>query len=70
MHWQAVEHLFHAGGPDPRKPLRARLDYRDALDLDDELELAFSLDDGRLDVGFITLAGLKAVASVEPLRDP
>jgi acyl-ACP thioesterase len=67
VHWQAVEHLLAAGGPDPRQPLRARLDYREALDFEDELELAFRRDDARLDVGFVTLAGVKAVASVEPL---
>jgi acyl-ACP thioesterase len=70
VHWQAVEHLLAGRGPDVREPIRACLDYRDALDLEDELELAFSLDAGRLDLGFVTPAGLKAVASVEPLRDP
>jgi acyl-ACP thioesterase len=69
VHWQAVEHVLQDGGPDVREPLRARLDYREALDLEDELELAFSLDAGRLDVGFVTPAGVKAVAAVEPLRD-
>jgi acyl-ACP thioesterase len=68
VHWQAVEHLLQGQGPDVRRPLRARLDYRDALDLEDELELAFIRDAGRLDVGFLTPAGLKAVAVVEPLR--
>ena len=70
VHWQAVEHLLQRRGPDVRRPLRARLDYRDALDLEDELELAFTPDAGRLDVGFLTPAGLKAVAVVEPLRSP
>ena len=69
VHWQAVEHLLHGRGPDVRRPLRARLDYRDALDFEEELELAFSLDAGRLGVGFVTPAGLKAVATVEPLSD-
>jgi acyl-ACP thioesterase len=67
VHWQAVEHLLAAGGPDPRQRLRARLDYHEALDFEDELELAFRRDEGRLDVGFVTPAGVKAVASVEPL---
>ena len=67
VHWQAVEHLLPAGGLDPRQPLRARLDYRVALDLDDALELAFHREDGRLDIGFLTPAGVKAVAAVEPL---
>jgi acyl-ACP thioesterase len=67
VHWQAVEHLLPAGGPDPREPLRARLDYREALDFDDELELAVRRDGGRLEIGFVTPTGVKAVASVEPL---
>jgi acyl-ACP thioesterase len=67
VHWQAVEHLLPAGGPDPRAPLRARLDYRDALDFEDELELAVRRDAGRLEIGFVTPIGVKAVASVEPL---
>jgi hypothetical protein len=53
-----------------RSALRARLDYREALDLEDDLELAVSLDGGRLDVGFVTPAGVKAVAAVEPLGAP
>jgi acyl-ACP thioesterase len=70
VHWQAVEHLLAGRGPDVREPIRARLDYRDALDLEDELELAFRLDAGRLGVAFMTPAGVKAVAAVEPLGDP
>jgi acyl-ACP thioesterase len=67
VHWQAVEQLLAVGGPDPRMPLRARLDYREALDFEDELELAVARDAGRVDIGFVTPAGVKAVASVEPL---
>jgi acyl-ACP thioesterase len=68
VHWQAVEQQLDAGGPDPRAPLRARLDYREALDYEDELELAVGRDPGRVDIGFVTPAGVKAVASVEGLR--
>jgi hypothetical protein len=67
VHWQAVEQLLPGGGPDPRGPLRACLDYRDALDFGEEVELAYRRDAGRLDVGFVTPAGVKAVAAVEPL---
>jgi acyl-ACP thioesterase len=68
VHWQAVEHLLADGGPDPRAPLRARLDYRDALDLGEGLELAVARDAGRLDIGLVTPAAVKAVASIEPLH--
>jgi len=67
VYWQAVEHLLLSAGPDPRRPLRARLDYRDPLDLGDELELAVSASPGRLDVGFVAAGRIKAVASVDPL---
>jgi acyl-ACP thioesterase len=66
VHWEAVEHLLLGGGPDPRAPLRARLDYIEALDLGDELELSVAVDGGRLGIGFVTPAGVKAVASIEP----
>jgi acyl-ACP thioesterase len=67
-YWQAVEHVLATGGPDPRAPLRARLDYRQPLDLGEELELAVSREGSSLDIGFMTPVGVKAVASVEPER--
>jgi acyl-ACP thioesterase len=69
VHWQAVEHLLASGGPDPRRPLRASLDYREPLDFEDELDLAVDRAGERLPVGFVTPAGVKAVAAVVPL-DP
>jgi acyl-ACP thioesterase len=68
VHWQAVEHVLAAGDPDLLEPLRARLEYREPLDLGETLELAVSRNGNSVDVGFVTPAGLKAVASVEPLR--
>lgn len=67
VHWQAVEDALVASGPDPRRPLRARLDYRAPLDLGDDPELATSGTPTRLDVGFVTRTGMKAVASIEAL---
>ncbi len=65
VHWQAVEDLLCRGrGPDPRLPLSARLDYREPLDLGDELELAAAGDAQRLDVAFLVGASPKAMASV------
>jgi acyl-ACP thioesterase len=67
VHWQALEHVLATAGPDVRAPLRARLDYREPLEPSEELELAVSGDAGTLDVGFLTPAGVKAVASIEEL---
>jgi acyl-ACP thioesterase len=67
VYWQAVEHVLDKTGPDPRGPLRARLDYREPIDVDDELELAASADADRLAIGFVVAGRVKAVASVERL---
>jgi acyl-ACP thioesterase len=68
VYWQAIEHLLSGAGPDPRRPLRARLDHRDPLDLDDALELASGWDGRRLDIAFVTPSHVKAVAAVEQLE--
>jgi acyl-ACP thioesterase len=39
VHWQALEELLPALGIDPRAPLRAELDYRQPIDLGDEIAL-------------------------------
>ncbi|MFL5757304.1 MAG: acyl-ACP thioesterase domain-containing protein [Chloroflexota bacterium] len=67
VHWQAIEHLLLASGPDPGRPLRAHLDYLDPLDLGEEVELAASSASGRLHVGFVAGARVKALATVEAL---
>jgi acyl-ACP thioesterase len=67
VYWQAVEEVLAANGPDPRAPFGASLDYRDPLDLGDELELAVALDGTAVTVGFVTQAGVRAIGAVEPL---
>ena len=67
VYWQALEHLLLTAGPDPRRPLRARVDYREPVDLDDLLELGTTATPNRLDVSFRTPTRVKAVASVEEL---
>ena len=70
VHWQAVEELLLAVGPDPARPLRARLDYRNPIDLTDSVELLVVRADGRLDL-WLTVAGeCRAVARVEQLARP
>lgn len=67
-YWHAAEQaLRQAGAPDTSRPLRARLDYRHALDLGDPVELASRASDGRLELAFVVGDVAKAVALVEPL---
>jgi acyl-ACP thioesterase len=66
-YWQAVEQTMLRAGPNPRRPLRAQLDYRHAIDLEDELELLESSENGRLAAAFMVDQVVKAVAAVEPL---
>jgi acyl-ACP thioesterase len=67
VHWQVVEHVLADGGPDPAEPLRARLDYRDPIDLVDQVELAVSRDGGRTTLALRADGRAKAVATVEGL---
>jgi acyl-ACP thioesterase len=67
VHWQAVEHVLAGGaGPDPSRPLTARLDYREPLDLTDEPELAWSAGDESLDLALLVEGRPRAVARVTP----
>ncbi len=67
VYWQAVEECLARSGIDARGPLRASLDYRHPIDLDDRLELVQAVGDGRLEIGFVAADGPRAVARVEPL---
>ena len=64
IHWQAVEDVLVRRGVDPTKPLRAVLEYRHALDLGDELELALFEHDGAASLAFLVGSTVKAVAQV------
>jgi acyl-ACP thioesterase len=65
VYWQAVEHVLHGAGLELRRPLRARLDFREPLDLGDRLELAVTGDERNLDLGFVVGGHIKAVAAIE-----
>jgi acyl-ACP thioesterase len=60
VYWQAVEHVLPSTGVDPRKPLMAELDYREPIDLGDEIELVVD----QLLVGFHAVDGIRAAARV------
>jgi len=68
VHWEAVEELLLGGtGPDPGRPLGARLDYREPVEPTDGLELAAAADGDRLDVAYLVSGRVKAVASLAAL---
>ncbi len=65
-YWKAVEDRLH-GQPDLRRPHRARLEYRHAVDLGESVELAeLTHGDGR-GIAFLVDDVVRAVALVEPL---
>jgi acyl-ACP thioesterase len=67
VYWHAVEQCLRCGGPDPRRPLRARLDHRHAVDLGDDVELVEHVESERLALAFTVGGAVRAVALVEPL---
>ncbi|HLE99710.1 MAG TPA: acyl-ACP thioesterase domain-containing protein [Gaiellaceae bacterium] len=66
-YWSAVEHRLRDRAPDLRAPVRARLDYRNPIDLGEDVELAESSAGGRYHVAFVVRDAVAAVAAVEPL---
>ena len=67
-YWSAVEQVLVGCEPDlRRKPVRARLDYRQPLDLADSVELVEAATGGRVDVGFAVGNTVRAVARVESI---
>jgi acyl-ACP thioesterase len=66
-YWAAVEERLARAGLDPAGPLRARLDYRKPVDLDDRLDLVELEHDGGLTLGFVVGDDIRAVAQVETL---
>ena len=62
VYWQAVEELLPGLEIDPRRPLRAELDYRRPIDLGEAIELAPFGDGG---VAFVANGSdVRAVAQV------
>ena len=66
-YWAAVEHRLQERGPALDERLRALLDYRHPLDLDEDVELVEDVRDGRYDAAFCVGQTVKAVALVESL---
>ncbi len=64
VYWQAIEHVLIGLGAALERPLRARLEFREPLDLGDPLELVVTGDDDHVDVGFVADGRVKAVGDV------
>lgn len=63
----AVEECLARGGPDPRRPLRLRIDYRRPIDLGEEVELEVEANDHVLGIAFCVRAETRAAVRVESL---
>jgi acyl-ACP thioesterase len=66
VYWQAVEHVATESGLELREPFAAWLDFREPVDLGDEIELAESWEGPALALGFCVGGSVRAVARVEP----
>jgi len=66
-YWQAVEERLVRRGPDPAQPLRAFLDYRQPIDLDDDVSLV-EWGSTEVRLALATADAVKAVALVEPFE--
>ncbi|MDH4102091.1 MAG: thioesterase [Thermoleophilia bacterium] len=67
VYWSAVEHCLQRRELDVRLPVRARLDYRHPIDLDEDVELAEDVNQDRYRLAFVSGGVVKAVACVEQL---
>ena len=63
-----IEATYAPDAAELRKPFRALLDFREPVDLGDELELTEHWDGPVLQLGFCVDGNLRAVARVEPVR--
>jgi len=68
VYWQAVEDALRGGPLEAGTSLAAELDYRDPIDLADRVELATSVVDRGVVLGFRVGDAMRAIAHVRPLR--
>ena len=66
-YWAAVEQRLAEVELDPRRPLRALLDYRHPIDLGERVELVEHAEAGRYHVAFLVEGAVKAVARAETI---
>jgi acyl-ACP thioesterase len=66
-YWHAVEQRLTSGALDSGAPLRALLEYRQPIDVEDEVELVEAWTGTTLDLAFTTPDGVRAVSRLQPL---
>ena len=66
-YWQAVEERLARSGADAAAPLRVRIEYRQPIDPDDAVSLLEYRAADAFGLAFVTPAGVKSIARVEPL---
>ena len=66
VYWQAVEHVAAASGLEVREPYRAWLDFREPIDLGDEVQLAEHWEGPVLALAFCVGESVRAAARIEP----
>jgi acyl-ACP thioesterase len=66
-YWQAVEERLIRRGPDPSRPLRVFLEYREPVDADDDVSLAQWGGEEVVHLALVTPDAVKAVARVVAL---
>jgi acyl-ACP thioesterase len=66
-YWAAVEERLPEVGVDPRRPLRAQLDYRHPIDHGEPVELAESFDDDGYGFAFVVESAVRAVGRVDSI---
>lgn len=65
VYWQAVEHALASSEVDAGRPLVAELDFREPIDLDDNVELVVAADGKELLIGLRVSGEVRAAARVE-----
>jgi acyl-ACP thioesterase len=67
VYWQAVEERLARRGPDPAQPLRASLEFRAPIDVDEDVHVVEWSTDAAAHVALATPDGVKAVARISSL---
>ncbi len=67
VYWQTLEELLPRSTVAPERPVRGLLEYRQPIDLDDEVEIVEYTDDGWVGCALVSAETVKAVARLEQI---